>query len=285
MRGITPTIKHLIIINVLLWIATLSIGTYGQELNNLFALHFPKNGLFQPWQIITHMFMHASYVLGPTGAYTVYFQHILFNMFALWMFGSAVEQTFGKKKFIFFYISAGLGAALISLGVDYAQFLSIVSDLSIDISGDAIKEILAIDSNNGKGYLTGELFSKGLQPIVGNYNLIINPNDFGILFNLNATGLGFKTMVGASGAIMGVLVAYGMLFPESKLMLIFLPIPIKAKYFIPAIIGLDLFSALTGVSLFSPSNTAYIAHLGGAFTGFIMMWYWKKNQFNDKRWD
>lgn len=285
MRGITDAVKHLIIINVLLWIATLSIGTYGQELNNLFALHFPMNELFKPWQIITHMFMHASYMPTPTGGYNIYFQHILFNMFALWMFGSAVEQTFGKKKFIFFYISAGLGAAIIALGVDYAQYLSLTSDLSIDISGSAIKEIFAIDSSNGKGYLTGEMFLKGLQPIVENYNLGINQNDFNVLFELNATGLGIKTMVGASGAIMGVLVAYGMLYPESKLMLIFLPVPIKAKYFIPAIIGLDLFSALTGVSIFSPSNTAYIAHLGGALTGFVMMWYWKKNQFNDKRWN
>ena len=92
-------------------------------------------------------------------------------------------------------------------------------------------------------------------------------------------------MVGASGAIMGVLVAFGMLFPESKLMLIFLPVPIKAKYFIPAIIGLDLFSALTGTSIFSPGNTAYAAHLGGALNGFLMMWVWKKNETDKYRWN
>jgi membrane associated rhomboid family serine protease len=92
-------------------------------------------------------------------------------------------------------------------------------------------------------------------------------------------------MVGASGAIMGVLVAFGMLFPESKLMLIFLPIPIKAKYFIPAIIALDLFSGITGQSLFSPSNTAYMAHVGGALTGFLLMYYWKKNESDKYRWN
>ena len=93
-----------------------------------------------------------------------------------------------------------------------------------------------------------------------------------------------STMVGASGAIMGILVAFAMFFPESKLMLLFLPIPIKAKYFIPAIIIMDLFSAITGQAIFSPSNTAYVAHLGGALTGFIIMYYWKKDRFNKNRW-
>ena len=91
-------------------------------------------------------------------------------------------------------------------------------------------------------------------------------------------------MVGASGCIMGILVAFGMMNPEARLMLIFLPIPIKAKYFIPGIIILDLVSGLTGQSFFSPSNTAFFAHVGGALVGFIIMWYWRKNQFNDKRW-
>ena len=92
-------------------------------------------------------------------------------------------------------------------------------------------------------------------------------------------------MVGASGAIMGVLVAFGMFFPENKLMLMFFPVPIKAKYFIPSIILLDLISATTGVSIFSPSNTAYVAHLGGALTGFLIMYYWRINQFNSNRWN
>ncbi|NCQ59024.1 MAG: rhomboid family intramembrane serine protease, partial [Flavobacteriales bacterium] len=92
------------------------------------------------------------------------------------------------------------------------------------------------------------------------------------------------SMVGASGCIMGILVAFGMMNPNAELMLIFLPIPIKAKYFIPGIILLDLISGITGQSFFSPSNTAYMAHVGGALTGFIIMWYWKKNQFNKNRW-
>ena len=102
-------------------------------------------------------------------------------------------------------------------------------------------------------------------------------------FELNVKSNG--SMVGASGAIMGVLVAFGMLNPNAELMLIFLPIPIKAKYFIPGIIAIDLFSAVSGVSIFSPSNTAYIAHIGGALTGFLLMYFWKKNQFDKYRWN
>ncbi|OBX25917.1 rhomboid family protein [Gelidibacter algens] len=248
MRGITDTVKHLLIINVVMFIGTLAIknGIF----YNWFALHFPKSDAFQPWQIITHMFMHGN------------FMHIAFNMLALWMFGTAVEQVFGAKKFIFFYISAGLGAALVMLGVYYFQYLPLESDiLAAGFTSSQIHETLS----------TGKVM-QGVNAVqVDQLQTMFN------IFN--------SSMVGASGAIFGVLVAFGMLYPESKLMLIFLPIPIKAKYFIPAIIALDLISAVSGQSFFSPNNTAYAAHLGGALTGFLMMWYWKKTQFNKNRWD
>jgi len=257
MRGITDTVKHLLIINVLMFVGTMAIGN-GQLFYNLFALYFPKNDLFQPWQIITHMFMHG-------GASTTNFSitHLLFNMFALWMFGTAVEQVFGRKKFIFFYISAGLGAALLQLGYHYFKFNS-----GIDLLSTAgIDQTQILNTLNQGKYNTG-------------WEAILNPEQlqsFLVSFN--------SSMVGASGAIMGVLVAYGMLFPESKMMLIFLPVPIKAKYFIPGIIALDIISAVTGQSFFSPSNTAYIAHIGGALTGFIIMYFWKKDQFDKYRWN
>ncbi|WP_299395295.1 rhomboid family intramembrane serine protease [uncultured Gelidibacter sp.] len=248
MRGITDTVKHLLIINVLMFIGTLTIqnGVF----YNWFALYFPKNDLFQPWQIITHMFMHGNMM------------HIAFNMLALWMFGTAVEQVFGAKKFIFFYISAGLGAALVMLGVYYLQYLPMESEmLAAGFTSSEIHETLT----TGRVMDGANVAQRDLLQSMFN------------IFN--------SSMVGASGAIMGVLVAFGMLFPDAKLMLIFLPVPIKAKYFIPGIIALDLISALTGTSFFSPNNTAYAAHLGGALTGFLMMWYWKKTQFNKNRWD
>lgn len=248
MRGITDTVKHLLIINVLMFIGkkTMQTGLF----NEWFALHFPKNDAFEFWQILTHMFMHGDWM------------HIIFNMFALWMFGTAVEQVFGAKKFLFFYISAGLGAALVMLGTYYIQYLPLESDiLSAGFTSSQIHETLST------GRIMDGINAMQRDQLQTMYNI----------FN--------SSMLGASGAIMGVLVAFGMLFPESKLMLIFLPVPIKAKYFIPGIIALDLISALTGQSFFSPNNTAYAAHLGGALTGFLMMWYWKKTQFNKNRWD
>lgn len=273
MRGITDTVKHLLIINVLMFVGTLAIGN-GQVFYNLFALYFPKSDLFQPWQIITHMFMHGN------------FQHILFNMLALWMFGTAVEQVFGKKKFIFFYLSSGLGAVLLTFVIYYIQVMPLMGDIAgLGYSEELISKIVNLDIAEGN-YLKGEILQRKMMPLLSEYGHTMTnmtEEEFKSLFDLNRLTRG--SMVGASGAIMGILVAFGMLFPNAKLMLIFLPIPIKAKYFIPGIIALDLFSALTGVSIFSPSNTAYIAHIGGAVTGFLMMYFWKKDQFDKYRWN
>lgn len=249
MRGITDTVKHLIIINAIMFVGTLVIGN-GELFYQWFALYFPKNELFQPWQIVTHMFMHG----GP--------MHILFNMFALWMFGTAVESQLGSKKFLFIYLSAGFGAVLFQLGYYYFNYIPIYSELIS--SGLKSSEIIQMFTSN--------------EVIQG-----VNQNQLALL--KEAFPIYNASMVGASGCIMGILAAFGMMNPEAKLMLIFLPIPIKAKYFIPGIILLDVISALTGQSFFSPSNTAYMAHVGGALTGFLIMWYWKKNQFNQNRWD
>ena len=242
MMRISDTVKHLIIINVLMFIGTLTIGG-GVLFYDWFAMHFPKNESFKYWQIITHMFMHG-------GA-----MHILFNMFALWMFGSPVEQVLGSKRFLFIYISAGLGAVALQVGFYYFQYLPMETQaMNLGFTQDQIIEV----------FKEGKVF-KAIGP------------EFNEIY--------YASMVGASGCIMGVLVAFGMMNPNAELMMLFLPIPIKAKYFIPGIIILDLISGVTGQSFFSPSNTAYMAHVGGALTGFIIMWYWKKNQFNRNRWD
>ncbi len=265
MGGISQAVKHILIINIIFWIGTISIGK-GVLFENLFAYHFVSSDLFRPWQVLTHMFMHAGYVPTGNGQSTIYFQHILFNMFGLWMFGTQVERFLGTKKFVFFYISAGLGALLIHAGWDYFQFQRLLSVL-VDAGFD--KESIYNVLNQGRAQ----------HPEYDRWAQVIGGDGFQTL-----AGNFIGTLVGASGALMGVLVAFGVLFPNTPLMLIFLPIPIKAKYFIPGIILLDLFSMLSGYSIFSPSNTAYLAHLGGALFGFIMIWYWKKNSFNQHRW-
>ncbi|MCB4799462.1 rhomboid family intramembrane serine protease [Neotamlana laminarinivorans] len=241
MMRISDTVKHLIIINVLVFIGTLTIGG-GQLFYEWFALYFPKNEAFKPWQIVTHMFMHGG------------FTHLLFNMFALWMFGSPVENVLGSKRFLFIYFSAGLGAVALQLGYYYFKYIPMEQEaMALGFSQDQIVEV----------FKEGKVF----RAIGQEFNEIY-----------------YASMVGASGCIMGILAAFGMMNPNAELMMIFLPIPIKAKYFIPGIIILDLVSGITGQSFFSPSNTAYMAHVGGAITGFIIMWYWKKNQFNQNRW-
>lgn len=246
MGRITEAIKHLIILNVVLFAATnflpdLNLGSY-------LALYFPQNGNFGFWQFVSHMFMHGS------------FMHILFNMYALWAFGSPLEQMWGKNKFIFFYFSAGIGAGLIYTAVNYYQFNGIYQELiSAGIQSVEIQNLLKTGSYN-----TGILEHISEKRLTDLYQIYNTP------------------AVGASGAVYGVLVAFGMSFPNAKLALIFFPVPIAAKYFIPVLIGLDLFSGVTGFSLFG-GGIAHFAHVGGALIGFIMMKYWKKNQF--QRWN
>jgi membrane associated rhomboid family serine protease len=247
MGRISDTVKHLIIINVIFFLAT---QIYGDVMYQLFSLWFPENENFSLWQIISHMFMHGG------------FMHIFFNMYALWAFGSPLENSWGKKKFLFFYISAGLGATLIHTSVNYLYLNQGISALeSSGIDKNVIMELLRQGKYNPVWY---EFASKTTID-----NMISS----------------FSTpAVGASGAIYGVLVAFGIAFPNSELFLMFVPVPIKAKYFIPALIGLDLFSGVTGYSLFG-AGIAHFAHVGGALFGFIMAWYWKKKQTNNQRWN
>ncbi|SHF92706.1 Membrane associated serine protease, rhomboid family [Salegentibacter echinorum] len=247
MGRITETVKVLLIINVIFFVGTQFLGDYAYQ---LFSLWFFENENFKVWQIVTHMFMHGS------------FMHILFNMYALWAFGGPIEQMLGQKRFLFFYFSAGLGAAFLHTLVNYINFESGYNALlEAGMSMGNIEQLLK----------TGE-YNTGILNSVSKDTL----QDLYMSYNTPA--------VGASGAIYGILVAFGMMFPNVELFLLFVPIPIKAKYFIPVIILIDLFSGVTGYSLFG-GGIAHFAHVGGALFGFIMMWYWKKNQFNQNRWD
>ena len=249
MNRISPTVKQLLIINIIFYFGS-SFSLNTEFIYSLFSLHFPENPEFKFWQLLTHMFMHGGIL------------HLAFNMFALWMFGSAIESIFGSRRFLFFYLTCGLGAAIAQISFLYYSFYS---NLDLLLNSGYEQETVLNLLMEGK-------YNTSWVNILGQEGLMSFNTSF------------LSTMVGASGAIMGVLVAFGMFFPESKLMLIFFPVPVKAKYFIPGIILLDLFSAITGQAIFSPSNTAFIAHLGGAFTGFLIMYYWKKNQFNRNRW-
>lgn len=245
MGRLTEAVKHLIIINVLLFLAPKFLHF---DLQGLFALHFPTNPEFGWWQFATHMFMHSQ----------MSFAHILFNMYGLWAFGTPLEQMWGRNRFLFFYFSAGIGAGIIYTAVNYFQFQSVYNSLiEVGMTSDTIQSLLT----------TGQYSTHILETV--------SADDLSQFYNTY-----HGTAVGASGAVYGVLVAFGMAFPNAKLALIFFPVPIAAKYFIPLIILGDLFFGITNYSI---GNIAHFAHVGGALIGFIIARYWQQNQF--KRWD
>ena len=217
-----PTItKNLLIINVLMFFATWVFARQGVDLNNLFGLHFFLASDFSLYQLFTYMFMHAN------------FTHILFNMFSLWMFGCVVENVWGPKKFLFYYLACGVGAGLIQLLAQFGEFY-----------------VMATDQIPGFGF--GDVMT-----VARNSQAVLN----------------LWTTVGASGAIYGILLAFGMLFPEQRMFIFPLPVPIKAKWMVCIFIAIDLFSALGT----SGSNVAHFAHLGGALFGYIMIRYWRNH--------
>ena len=243
MRTITETVKHLLIINVIFFVASISLGDLFYD---LFALHYPSNPKFKIWQPLTHMFMH-----GDIG-------HIFFNMFGLYMFGTPIEQMWGRKKFIFFYLSTGFGAAAFQLLLYYFQI-------------NQVSNVLLAEG------LTGNQITAFFQTSDLPYDIVERIGREKLLSGLSAFN---GVMVGASGALYGILVAFAFLFPNARLMLLFPPIPVKAKILVPVLILSDLFFGFTSYSI---GPIAHFAHVGGAITGLVMLWYWKKNQFNNNR--
>ena len=233
MNRIPDTIKHLIIINIILFLAT---QVMPQPMMDIFAMHFPLNPKFRIWQIFTHMFMHAN------------FMHIAFNMYALYAFGTPLYQIWGQKRFLIFYFASGLGAVLLYTGVQYFSFMQ---DLNTLMANGIPKEQIFDTLNAGKIFVGYE----------------------------NMGSIYYSVMLGASGAIYGLLVAFAFYFPNAELMLMFIPYPIKAKYFVPLLILADFF---LGITNYLHTPIAHMAHVGGALIGFILMKTWKRDQF--KRW-
>lgn len=229
-----PVVKNLVIINTLMLLATWVLQTRGVDLTQTLGLHYIGSPAFKPYQLVTHLFMHGG------------FTHLLFNMFALWMFGRVLENVWGPKRFFIFYFITGLGAAALHLFVNYLEFRSIASQMSPDKVTMVMQQGVDI-WRQGKNYT---------DPLMSQLNALLN-----------------VPTVGASGAVFGVLVGFGMLFPNTMLMLLFPPIPIKAKY---AVIGMILIEVYFGFTN-SGGNIAHFAHLGGALFGYLMVKYWNKN--------
>lgn len=226
-------VKNLLIINALFYLATLALQSYGIDLYKTMALYFPSSKQFGVWQFVSYMFMHGS------------FTHILFNMFALWMFGNVLENVWGPKRFLNYYLITGIGAGITHLVVSYIRIASSGFELTPDQFDLIYKEGFQI-LQSGRNYS---------DPAMGFFNLIMN-----------------VPTVGASGAVFGILLAFGMMFPNS-LIYIYFAIPIKAKYFVIIYGVIELFS---GISNRPGDNVAHFAHLGGMLFGYAIILYWKK---------
>ncbi|MDA8857953.1 rhomboid family intramembrane serine protease [Flavobacteriales bacterium] len=234
-RELPEIIKNLLIINGLLFLATISLESYGIDLTQLLGLHQFQSEYFMPHQLITHFFMHGN------------FTHLFFNMFALWMFGKILENVWGAKRFLIYYIITALGAAALHLGVSQYEIMSLQSQIN--------PSDLNILLENGRNVLEGN--QNYTNALMGKLNLLIN-----------------TPTVGASGAVFGILLAFGMLFPNT-LLYIYFAIPIKAKYFVMIYGALELY---LGLSNNPADNVAHFAHLGGMLFGFILLKYWQKDR-------
>lgn len=216
-----PTVtKNLLIINILFFAGGLVAERYGIDLANYLGLHFFLADNFNIAQLFSYMFMHGG------------FTHLFFNMFAVWMFGRILEQVWGPKRFLIYYLACGIGAGVIQEIVQYIQYAV---------------ELSAYDKVNlGDG-------------------MIIPMQQF----------INSMTTVGASGAVYGILLAFGMLFPNERMFIMPIPVPIKAKYFVA---GYAIIELMQGLANSSSDNVAHFAHLGGMIIGFLLIMYWRKRK-------
>jgi membrane associated rhomboid family serine protease len=232
--SLPPVVKNIILINVLMLLVVFAgKSVFGVDLTMVLGLYFPKSDQFMPLQIVTHMFMHGG------------FWHIFFNMYALYIFGQVLENVWGPKRFFIYYIICGLGAAFTHETVIAFQYTHLAQSLSPDSLQSVLNEGTAL-------FRERQLFT---DPDMQKLQLLLN-----------------TPTVGASGAIFGVLLAFGVLFPNTQLMLLFPPIPLKAKYFVLIYGIIELSLAVTQPG----SNIAHAAHLGGMLFGYLLIRYWRK---------
>lgn len=238
LNRLSPAIKKLLLINIALFAIKTLLEFSGIDLNPLLALYFIKSENFLPLQFVTYGFMHADII------------HIFFNMFMVTMFGVVLEKVWGSQKFLFFYFTCILSAAALHVGINYYSYLKIADQ----ISPSDFQEVI------NYGYNALNLGKNFTNPILAELNLILN-----------------TPMIGASGAVFGIMIAFATLFPNTELYLMFIPIPIKAKYAMGLMAVAELF---LGVANFSGDNIAHFAHLGGAIAGFILVKVWQKDRTN-----
>jgi membrane associated rhomboid family serine protease len=254
--NIPQVTKNILILNGLFFLATFVLQNQGIDLISLLGAHYVNSPLFKPYQIITYFFMHSNTDI----------LHIVFNMLLLVMFGSNLERRWGPKRFFIFYIASAIGAFALYNIIGVYEINQLKNALASAIDIDTINNIIK-DSNS-----TGDLhlrLNNYLAQLPADTQLNVNQLSDYILNS-------YTPMVGASGAIFGIMAAYAFLFPNTELMLLFPPIPVKAKYLISVYFLYELFNSYNAPG----DNVAHLAHVGGAITGFILVFIWNKNRKN-----
>jgi membrane associated rhomboid family serine protease len=257
-----PVVKNLLIINGLFFLATLSFeSAFGIDLVRILGLHYFRSDFFQPYQFVTYMFLHADW------------QHILYNMFALWMFGYLLENVWGSKRFLTYYILTGIGAAIVQTLVNYWHFSTLEASALAYTQAPSLQAFSGFVSSHFPQY-----YENGgtVRDFIANWSLSPHSADYtrqsieyvSQLINLRMD----VPTIGASGAVFGILLAFGMMFPNMLVYIYFL-FPIKAKWIVIIYGALELFS---GISNNPSDNVAHFAHLGGMVFGFFLLLYWKK---------
>jgi membrane associated rhomboid family serine protease len=269
---ILPTVvKNLLIINGLFYLAIFALGTSQQlDLVDLLGLHYPASEKFAPYQFITYMFLHSPHSL----------MHIFFNMFALWMFGSAIENVWGPKRFLIFYLITGVGAAITHYTVQYFDIQPTTEQISMILEDPSMSRINSF-LNSPHFVISSNEMATAANLFVSKFNqlhmagLTTESQHLAIDFfvNYKIAFLNSYNVVGASGAVFGLLLAFGMLFPNSLIYLYFF-IPIRAKYFVILFGILELISGVAQTG----DNVAHFAHLGGMVFGFFLILFWKKKK-------
>jgi len=263
--SIPPVVKNLLIINVLVFFAaSIFKSSLGIDLNDIAGLHFFMSKKFNPAQLVTYMFLHAN------------LSHIFFNMFAVYMFGRVLEQVWGSKRFLTFYLVTGIGAAVMQQIVQYIELKPFLDAIEFYKTNPSHEDFIVVLND----YIKPLIRESSFLEIIRNYDKIASTDPQGALTysvkfvqQFNMDYLNVINTIGASGAVFGILLAFGMLFPNTQLMLLFPPIPIKAKYFVMIYGVMELFY---GVGNFKADNVAHWAHLGGMLFGFFMIRYWKR---------
>ena len=247
-RQTPPVVLNLIIINTLLWVACIIVpDKFGINLTDLLGMHYFMSDKFHVYQLFTYMFLHD----------TSSFAHIFCNMFGVWMFGRVLEQMWGSKKFLFFYLVTGVGAAIVQQLCWMVDFWGLTQAMDAAIAVDSGEALADVEAALRRYFRFGSLASLSAVDIADMKHLL----------------LGLPTTIGASGALFGILLAFGWLFPDVKMFLMFVPIPIPARIFVGLYAVAELF---LGVAGFSGDSVAHFAHLGGMLFGFLLICYWRK---------